>query len=530
MSLLQMSVSAAVMIAAVLVIRALAINRLPKKTFLALWGIVLARLLLPFSWPSPFSVYSLANRPGIAGPIAGAPAATVLPIAQAVNDFTIAPTAGLSTWVWIWGIGTVLCTLYFAVVYVKCRREFMTTQPIENAFTVNWLSEHQCKRSITIRQTSGISAPLTYGIFRPVILMPAQTDWTDKRKLQYVLAHEYVHIRRFDGATKLILTAALCAHWFNPLVWVMYVLANRDMELSCDEKVVRIFGETIKSAYALALISMEEKKSGLTSFCNNFSKNAIEERIEAIMKMKKTSIAAVIVALCLVGGVTAVFATSAIAKDQEPMAYSTNAPMLPQEQEKADQLRKEETAKQYSIYENYGLTYDTKADNFYYNGKLVRFFSDKLDSDNHYNSFVRSNDGVDLFAVRNAKYELIGIRLATQEEYDKRTESIKTANATTGGRSGNGGIASSFDPEYVDDSLKAYVDFDVTYDKDNKHWMYNSRPIHVLFDGENLTYVDNSTEAIQNGISIKVVRNASGQIKKLTETREVNQSTNHNDK
>ena len=61
----------------------------------------------------------------------------------------------------------------------------------------------------------------------------------------------------------------LCVHWFNPLVWVMYILANRDIELSCDEAVVRLFGENAKTDYAQALISMEETRSGLTPLCNN---------------------------------------------------------------------------------------------------------------------------------------------------------------------------------------------------------------------------------------------------------------------
>jgi hypothetical protein len=125
------------------------------------------------------------------------------------------------------------------------------------------------------------------------------------------LAHEFVHIRRFDTVSKLALTAAVCVHWCNPLVWVMYVLANRDLELSCDESVIRLFGENTKSAYARTLIRMEERKSGLRPLCNNFSKNAIEERIVAIMKMKKTSLAAMLAAATLVVGVGTAFATSA---------------------------------------------------------------------------------------------------------------------------------------------------------------------------------------------------------------------------
>jgi hypothetical protein len=91
----------------------------------------------------------------------------------------------------------------------------------------------------------------------------------------------------------------------------MYVLANRDLELSCDESVIRLFGESTKSAYARILICMEETKSGLRPLCNSFSKNAIEERIVAIMKMKKTSLAAMLVAAILVVGVGTAFATSA---------------------------------------------------------------------------------------------------------------------------------------------------------------------------------------------------------------------------
>mgnify|MGYP006922382777 CR=1 FL=1 len=96
----------------------------------------------------------------------------------------------------------------------------------------------------------------------------------------------------------------------------MYVLANRDMELRCDEAVIRRFGADSRSAYALALLSMEEKRSGPEPFASAFSKNAIEERIIAIMKMKKRSIAVILAAAALVCCVGVGFATSA--KDKAP--------------------------------------------------------------------------------------------------------------------------------------------------------------------------------------------------------------------
>jgi beta-lactamase regulating signal transducer with metallopeptidase domain len=314
MSLPQMSFAGAVMILAITVIRAVTINKLPKKTFLALWGITLVRLLIPFSLPSMFSVYSLfgkstqqmaKNTAPILVP--SVPTEQITATAEAVSK----TTASISVWAAVWAVGVLACALFFAFTYWKCLREFQTSLPVENDFTKGWLAEHSLKRPVSIRQSDRISAPLTFGIFHPVILMPKATDWTDETALQYILAHEYVHIRRFDTVSKLALTAAVCVHWFNPLVWVMYVLANRDLELSCDESVIRLFGENAKSAYARTLICMEETKSGLRPLCNNFSKNAIEERIVAIMKMKKTSWAAMLVAAILVVGVGTVFATSA---------------------------------------------------------------------------------------------------------------------------------------------------------------------------------------------------------------------------
>ena len=107
-----------------------------------------------------------------------------------------------------------------------------------------------------------ISSPLTFGVLRPVILVPKKTDWTDETALRYVLEHEFVHIQRFDVLSKLLLIAAVCVHRFNPLGWVMYVLANRDLELSCDETVLRRFGGDVRAAYARVLIRMEAARGG----------------------------------------------------------------------------------------------------------------------------------------------------------------------------------------------------------------------------------------------------------------------------
>ena len=332
MSLLQMSFLGTVIILLIVVLRAVLINRLPKKTFLILWWIALIRLLVPFSIKSVTSIYSLLQSIySDINPVRTAQTTTFLPIhgnmpeiANGLSEAMVQRTESISILSVIWLAGLLLCFGFFAVSYIKCYREFRFSLPVENDILEAWKEKHPLKRSLSIRQTETIAAPLSYGVIRPVILMPKNTEWKNIYQLRYVLEHEYVHIRRLDMLTKLIMIAAVCIHWFNPLVWVMYILFNRDLELSCDETVVRRFGMDIKSVYATALISMEEKKSGLTPLCNSFSKNAIEERIRAIMKIKKTSKFAVMISAVLVICVTGGFATSASSLEKKTETAQEN--------------------------------------------------------------------------------------------------------------------------------------------------------------------------------------------------------------
>ena len=340
MSLMQMSFYGAVMIVAILVIRFPSINRLPKGVFVLLWKLALLRLLIPFSIPSVLSAYSLvrSNAPA-RDALAQTPVDNVISQAPALQINMNTDTTSViqtvqheattvSVWFALWIIGAILCVVFFAVSYLRCYLEFRESLPVDNRFIAEWITEHRIKRTIQIRQLDRISAPLTYGILKPVILMPGKTDWEDMQQLQYVLWHEYIHILRFDMVWKLIAALALCIHWFNPLVWVMYKFFNRDIELSCDERVVRQFGETSKSTYARTLISMEEKKSGLTPLCNNFSKTAIEERITAIMKTKKLTLFAIIISVVILVGIVVLFATSA---KGEPASSSGNIDMTAEE-------------------------------------------------------------------------------------------------------------------------------------------------------------------------------------------------------
>ncbi len=317
MSWAQRSAAGAAMILVIVLIRALTLQRLPKRTFVVLWGMTLARLLLPWALPSPLSVYAWAGRllhttersTGTAGFARVISEKGMPPVFPAAVRSGAAASPDWQTIVWL--IGILVCGACFAAAYRTCGRTFRESLPVERDEARQWLARHPLRRRLEIRQSDRVSTPLTYGVLRPVILLPKTVDWEDQDTMQYVLAHEYVHIRRFDALFKAVMTVAVCVHWFNPAVWGMYVLVNRDIELSCDEAVLRLFGERSKADYAMALLCLEEKRGGAAPLCSGFSINAIEERIKAIMKNKKHSAAALAAAIVLVFSVTVAFATSA---------------------------------------------------------------------------------------------------------------------------------------------------------------------------------------------------------------------------
>lgn len=418
MSLVQMSLSAALMIVAIIILRALTIERFPKKTFLVLWWIALLRLLIPFSIPSVMSFYSWfdPNLPAVIEqssavestfePVLDDSSETMenstqfemTPIPDTDIEYVeVKPSKSFSEIFFdalpaIWGVGIGVIAAFFGINYWKGVREFRMSLPVENEFVNEWLPSHQLRRNITIRQYDCIHTPLTYGIFRPVILLPKESLEQSPSTLNFILTHEWVHIRRFDCVTKILLTAALCIHWMNPLVWVMYLLFNRDIELSCDETVLHLLGRNRRSDYALALIDMEEQKGGFASFASGFGRNAIEERIRAIMKMKKASIITILAAVVVVACVSILFATSAKNNPIDTELPSSESETISDKILTDDDQTKQEVsvktskktfspAERFAELEKYGVKFvpsetDSTKGDLYYNGELVKFFAD----------------------------------------------------------------------------------------------------------------------------------------------------------
>ena len=432
MSFLQMSLTGGVMIAVSTLLRALAMNHVPKKTFLALWGVALVRLLAPVSLPSPLSVYSLLAReraarlPEVAAVVTRLPSA--IPAGQASAQET---AASLSVWSIVWIAGALLCAAFFAVAYCKCRREFRMSLPVDNRFTRRWLAEHPLRRRLAIRQSDRVSSPLTFGVLRPVILMPKAADWTDERALSYVLEHEFVHIQRFDALSKLLLIAAACVHWFNLLVWAMYVLANRDLELSCDETVVRRFGGA-RASYARVLIGMEAERSGFAPLCNHFSRTAIEERITAIMKTKKITFLSLLLAAALIAGTVTVFATT----EQQPTGAVTEQNAAASGG--AEAVESGEPLKPSDEYRAAGIT--DRGSHWYYDGKSVAMIYD--DNGGIYTDESAEN-GSYLHVRRDAQGAISGVDVLEKEAFRELVDR---------------GMNARYEVTSEEESLMSYVD------------------------------------------------------------------------
>lgn len=443
MSLLQMSASGALLVLAAALARALAGRRMPKGAFLFLWWTAAARLLLPVNLPSQLSIYSflqafgqISKAPGAvpaAPAMAGKPVMVfpaVLPAGTALAPASAPAPFPVKTAVWL--TGAALLALWFLASYICWGRRFRESLPAECAYAARWQAE---RPRIQVRVSDRIAAPLAYGILRPMILLPKGMDLTDEAALECILTHEEAHIRRLDGLLKLALAAALCVHWFNPAVWLLYVLANQDMELRCDEVVLGKLGRGSRELYALTLIGMAE--NGHMPLCGFSRKSGMEERITAIMNFKKKSTLTWVLALLLVACITTVFATNvktngnggADSQDFDQNLKDLDARLLADAAKEAEDSWKEVL----EPYVPFGLTYVYAFDGpedfgnnlkMWFEGQEVRGIYDERTGiwiTEHTGNSTYSEDAVELYAVYGEN-GLSGLRVATDEEQARFTE------------------------------------------------------------------------------------------------------------
>ena len=312
MTPLERGAAGAVLILAIALLRTAMGQALPRRALGALWWAAALRLLLPWEAPCRLSVYNLFAAGGqtpALRPAGGGVPVRLLPVTVTGGEAAMAPvvpaSSAVSPWALVWLAGSLLLALWLAAAYLRCRRTFCASLPAGGGCAARWQREHP---RVSVRVSDRISGPLVYGLIRPVILLPRGMDRGDETALGYILTHEYEHIRHLDGLTKLVLAAALCVHWWNPAVWLMVRLAGRDLELACDEAVVRRLGDP--AAYARTLLAVEEARAGI---CPRFAQSPVEERIKAMMKFQSRRVPVLVTAcaLLLAVCVTTAFATSA---------------------------------------------------------------------------------------------------------------------------------------------------------------------------------------------------------------------------
>lgn len=351
-----------VMIAIVLALRAALKNRLPKFVFPVLWGVVLLRLLVPFSISSPLSLpvpgflsglsgFSLGEEegtgvvvedatqfqslvPGTSGPVSsdlnfGEEDSTgVENIGQTVAEEV---THGFSERAIPYGVmdseaffssralSKALPVLYLLGLAVtagilglqkylygkKLRRGLL----MEHNETVNELLRGMGMGHVLVFSNDEIASPLVCGLISPRIYLPTRMDFGNTVLLRHVLAHETMHIRRRDNFVKAVMLAALVLNWYNPLVWLMAKCLASDLETACDAAVLSRWGEEERKGYAYSLLAMAVSASRGTLLYSAFSRTEVERRVKGILAFRKATALALLFSVLLLAGGTVAFAT-----------------------------------------------------------------------------------------------------------------------------------------------------------------------------------------------------------------------------
>ena len=297
LKLLNLSISASWLVLAVLVLRLIS-KRSPKWMNVLLWGIVALRLVLPFSIESALSLIPSAETVSPAA-VQFAPAPTITSgvsiIDNAVNPslsehFAAVPTASvnplyvwayLAGWVWLIGLGAML--LYALVSYLRLRRR---------------VSVSLCVRE-NIYLCDAISSPFILGVVKPRIYLPSTLDEVQR---QNVLAHEQAHLARRDHWWKPLGFALLAVYWFNPVLWLAYTLLCRDIELACDERVIRTMDESAVKTYSTVLLACSMPRKAVITCPLAFGEVGVKERVRNALHYKKPAfwVVAASVAVCVV--------------------------------------------------------------------------------------------------------------------------------------------------------------------------------------------------------------------------------------
>ena len=304
LKIINMSISASWLVLAVLILR-FVLKKAPKWINVLLWGIVAIRLICPFSFESTLSLIPSAETiplnigmdttPTINSGISAINNAVNPIISQSntpmagasINPLQI--TIGIYEYIWIFGM--IALALYTAISYWRlCRKVDTAVRYKDNIF-----------------QSENVSFPFVLGIIKPRIYLPFKMNG---QYLEHVVAHEQAHICRKDHWWKPLGFLLLMIHWFNPLMWLAYVLLCRDIELACDEKVIKELGNEQRGDYTQALVACSVNRRMIAACPLTFGEVGVKERVKSVMNYKKPALWVIIIAVIVCVGVAVCFLTN----------------------------------------------------------------------------------------------------------------------------------------------------------------------------------------------------------------------------
>ena len=304
LKIINMSISASWLVLAVLILR-FVLKKAPKWINVLLWGIVAIRLICPFSFESPLSLIPSAETIPLNIGMDSTPTINsgISAINNAVNPIisqSNTPMAGASVnllqitigiYEYIWIFGMIALALYTAISYWRLHRKVDTAVRYKD----------------NIFQSENVSFPFVLGIIKPRIYLPFKMNG---QYLEHVVAHEQAHICRKDHWWKPLGFLLLMIHWFNPLMWLAYVLLCRDIELACDEKVIKELGNEQRGDYTQALVACSINRRMIAACPLAFGEVSVKERVKSVMNYKKPAFWVIIISVIVCVGVAVCFLTN----------------------------------------------------------------------------------------------------------------------------------------------------------------------------------------------------------------------------
>ena len=309
LKIINMSISASWLVLVVLILR-FVLKKAPKWVNILLWGIVAIRLICPFSFESALSLIPSAEtfpEKVISGPSFDVQTG-ITPVDNRINDYlgdryfegvTVPANNGnniMTILTIVWTIGILLLVAYTVISYWRLRRKVDTAVRYKD----------------NIFQSENVKSPFVLGIIKPRIYLPFNMNGQD---LEHVVAHEQAHIHRKDHWWKPFGFLLLTIHWFNPLVWLAYVLLCRDIELACDERVIKELGNEQRADYTQALVACSVNRRMIAACPLAFGEVGVKDRVKSVMNYKKPAFWGVVLAVIVCVFVAVCFLTNPVTKN-----------------------------------------------------------------------------------------------------------------------------------------------------------------------------------------------------------------------